>query len=84
MLKIDRVANEEGFILKLSGRIEASDLPELESTLAREKEVIVLDLEEVNLAGRDAILLLARIEANGIKLQGCPAYIREWIDREQD
>jgi len=41
-----------------------------------------LDLEEVTLVDLDIVQLLARCEAKGLELLNCPAYIREWISRE--
>jgi len=41
-------------------------------------------LGEVRLADRDAVRFLRDCEADGMKLQNCPLYIREWIDREKD
>jgi hypothetical protein len=43
-----------------------------------------LDLKEVQLVDRDTVRFLARCEADGIQLENCPAYIREWIARERD
>jgi hypothetical protein len=37
---------------------------------------------EVKLVDRDEVSFLAGCEAKGIKLANCPAYIREWIERE--
>jgi hypothetical protein len=45
---------------------------------------IIVDLQETRLVGREAVLFLRRCEANGVRLQNCPAYIREWIERERD
>ena len=45
---------------------------------------VAMDLRDVTLVGRDAVKYLACCEADGIKLENCPAYIREWIRKEQD
>jgi hypothetical protein len=39
-------------------------------------------LKEVKLVDRDVVSFLAGCEAKGVKLVNCPAYIREWIERE--
>ena len=44
---------------------------------------IILDLQEVRLADRDAVKFLKRCAADGMKLQNVPAYVREWMDREE-
>jgi predicted metal-binding protein len=45
---------------------------------------IVLDLQDVRLADRDAVKFLRDCEANGMKLENCPEYVREWIERENN
>jgi predicted metal-binding protein len=41
-------------------------------------------LRDVTLADRDAVRFLRGCEADGMKLENCPAYVREWMDREKD
>jgi hypothetical protein len=40
----------------------------------------VLDLRDVTLVNQDAVEFLAGCEADSIKLENCPAYIRVWIE----
>jgi anti-anti-sigma regulatory factor len=82
MLKIQRSANGR-VVFTLSGRIEAEDVKELRQLLALEKtgQDIVLDLRDVTLVNHGAVNFLAGCEADSIKLENCPAYIREWIER---
>ena len=83
MLKIQRKANGR-VIFTLSGRIEAEDIDELRRLLELEGvgTHIALDLKDVTLVDRDAVKFLSRCEADGVDLENCPAYIREWIERE--
>ena len=83
-LKIQISAREDLVTFTLSGRIKAEEVAELRKLLEVEGQGhrIVLDLKEVKLVDRDAVRFLARHEANGIQLENCPAYIREWIIRE--
>jgi len=81
--RIDRLSIEQGVVLRISGRITREDL-EILRTALEEGRVVAIDLAEVELVDRDAIKLLARIEANGTELRHCPAYIREWITRERE
>jgi len=81
--RIDRLSIEQGVVLRISGRITREDL-EILRTALEEGRVVAIDLAEVELVDRDAIKLLARIEANGTELRHCPAYIREWISSERD
>ena len=82
MLKIQRSVNGQ-VVLTLSGRIEAEDIKELQGALALEttKKQLILDLRDVTLLNQDAIKFLGGCEAGGIKLENCPVYIREWIER---
>jgi hypothetical protein len=65
----------------LSGQVGEEDIAELEALIRSEAKGrrMVLDLKNPMLVGQDAIAFLDRCEANGIALQNCPAYIREWI-----
>ena len=46
--------------------------------------MVLLDLEEVTLVDIDIVHFLARSEAEGVELLHCPAYLREWISKEND
>jgi hypothetical protein len=83
MLRIQRKANGK-VIFTLSGRIEAEDIDELRRLFELEEisRKIALDLRDVTLVDRDGVKFLAVCEVNGIELENCPAYIREWIGRE--
>jgi predicted metal-binding protein len=39
---------------------------------------------DARLADRDALKFLRDCEADGMKLEDCPAYVREWMEREKD
>ena len=82
MLKIQRSANGR-VVFTLSGRIEAEDAKELRELLDLETagQQLVLDLRDVTLVNQDAIKFLSSCEADSIKLENFPAYIREWIGR---
>jgi hypothetical protein len=83
MLKITRAANG-AVVLKLSGRIGAENIGELEKLISAEASGrrIVLDLKDLRLVDQDVVSFLRRCEANSIQLKNCPAYIREWITGE--
>jgi anti-anti-sigma regulatory factor len=85
VLKITRAVNGE-VVFKLSGRMDAENIAELE-TLVREetnRRHIVLDLRDLTLVDQDVVNFLRDSETDGIKLKNCPAYVREWIKREKD
>jgi hypothetical protein len=85
MLKILRFDGNASIIFAFSGRIEESDLPELQAVLDAEPEVadLTLDLQEVRLVSREGVRFLATCKAKGIKLKNCPAYIRELLGVER-
>jgi anti-anti-sigma regulatory factor len=84
MFKIQRSAEGGAVVFTLSGRIKAARLAELEKLLECEAgdRSIVLDLKEVKLVDRDVVSFLASCEAKGVNIANCPAYIREWIEKE--
>jgi anti-anti-sigma regulatory factor len=84
MLRIQRTANGE-VLFSLSGRLDAENLAELEALFGSEAKGrrIVLDLKDLTLVDRDAVIFLGSCEADSIKIKNCPAYIREWITRER-
>lgn len=85
-LRIQRSMDEDAVVFFLSGRIDGERVEELQNLLACERagHRIVLDLREIDLVDRDTVRFLARCVANGIRLEHCPAYIREWIVKEDD
>ena len=84
MLKITRAANGE-VVIRLSGRMGAENLGELEKLISAEadRRRIVLDLKDLTLVDREAVRFLESCETDSIKIKNCPAYIREWITRER-
>ena len=68
----------------LSGRMEAEHVEELKELFDRDYRNIILDLRDLRLADRNAVRFLRGCEADGMKLENCPAYVREWMDREKD
>jgi len=83
-LRIERSERQRFTVFTLSGRMEAGHIVELKELFDRDYRNIILDLQEMRLADRDAVRFLRDCEADGMKLDNCPAYIREWIDREND
>ncbi len=82
MLKITRAANGE-VVIKVSGRMDAENIGELETQVRKEADGrrIVLDLRDLTLVDQDAVSFLKRCEEDNITLKNCPTYIREWITR---
>ena len=85
MLRIEREANGQ-VVLRISGRLDGEGLPELKQLLQSEEvgRQIILDLRELTLVDHEAVGFLRECDSDGIKLQNCPPYIREWIARQRD
>jgi hypothetical protein len=82
--RIDRVVTAENLVLlSISGRITGEHVEMLRGVLEQESGGFVIDLKNVLLVDREAVKLLALIEANGMELRNCPPYIREWVTRER-
>jgi hypothetical protein len=64
--------------------MEAEHVPELRDVFDHDYQDIILDLRDLKLADRDAVRFLRRCEVDGMTLENCPAYIRQWINREKD
>lgn len=81
MWRLAKVGGGERIILILSGRICAEQLAELQQTVEMEaaRQEVALDLESLQLVDREVVAYLAQCEMNGVRIQNCPMYIREWI-----
>ncbi len=84
-LKIERLVRPESTVFILSGRFEAEHIEELRGLveLQNATPTVVVDLREVRQADRGAVKFLARCESSGVRLENCPAYIREWMGKEK-
>jgi len=83
--KIDRQTIGEGRVaLRVSGRLAGKNVDMLRTLLEQEDNVLTLDLKDLRLVDGDAVKLLAIHESNGIRIDNCPLYIREWISRERE
>jgi anti-anti-sigma regulatory factor len=83
-LKIEKIPGEHSTTIKLIGRIRAECLDELKEQIATSAPTIVLELREVTLVDAEVVRFLSACESEGIHLQHCSAYIREWIVRERE
>jgi anti-anti-sigma regulatory factor len=72
-------------VFVLSGRIETQATAELRRLfdLQTNYRDIVLDLKDIGVVDRDVVGFLIRCEADGVKLENCPSYICEWMEREK-
>ena len=84
--RIETAARGELTVFILSGRIEHQAVAELRKLFEGQTDRgdIVLDLKDVGVIDREAMRFLARCEADGVQLENCTPYIREWMEREKD
>jgi predicted metal-binding protein len=84
--RIETVARGKLTVFVLSGRSEKKAIAELRRLLELQANYrgIVLDLKDVRVIDRDALHFFAGCEADGVKLENCAPYIREWMEREKD
>jgi hypothetical protein len=84
MLRIDRTTSGQ-VVFTLSGRMQAEDIDQFQQLLVVETpgQQVMFNLRDIRLVSQDAVTFLAHCEANGIKLENCPLYIRNWIDQEK-
>jgi anti-anti-sigma regulatory factor len=86
--KIDRVLTPGGFVVfRVSGRIDGASFEVLQELIENEKTAkgrLALDLTEVTVVSPEAVRALSIAETNGIELQNCPAYLREWVFRVRE
>ncbi len=83
--RIETAARGRFTVFVLSGRIETPAIAELKRLFELQTEYrnIVLDLKDVSLVDRDVIVFLARCEADGVRLENCTPYLRDWMERER-
>jgi hypothetical protein len=84
--RIETAARGKFTVFVLSGRIEKQAIDELRRLFELQSDYrdIVLDLKDVVVVDRDVMRFLMRCEADGVKLENCTPYIREWMEREKD
>ena len=85
MLRIQRASDGPVVVLRVSGRLDATNVSELCEALDAipASIAVVLDLADLVLADREVIRLLRAFERRErIALRNCPAYIRTWMGAE--
>jgi hypothetical protein len=84
--RIETAARGRLSIFILSGHIETQAMAELERLFELHTDCrdIVVDLRDVSMVDREVMRFLIRCESDGVTLENCTPYIREWMKREQD
>jgi len=81
-LKIETASDRGKLTLRLIGRLQAEHIAELMNQIEGSGTERVC-LKEVTLVDVDVVRFLAACEDGGISIVNCPAYIREWMNRER-
>jgi ABC-type transporter Mla MlaB component len=85
MIRIETSVRGDLVTFALIGRLQSKNLPELKRLIETRdgNKKIVLDLKEVRLVDREAIMFLANFDKHNATIRNCPPYIREWIRSER-
>jgi len=84
--RIQTAARGRVTVFTLCGRIEKQAIAELRRLFELQTDYhdIVLDLKDVGVVDREVMRFFMSCEADGVKLENCTPYIREWMEREKD
>jgi hypothetical protein len=82
--KIERGSDGARSTIRLIGSVKSEHLREIAHQLESCGPRAALDLEGVTIVGVVVIHFLCERERQGTELLHCPAYVREWISREQE
>jgi anti-anti-sigma regulatory factor len=82
-LRIEQVSDGHVVILRLSGRLQSEHLEELKAHIEGITQKVILGLDQVKLVDREVVCFLVACELDGVQLNQCSPYIRDWINRER-
>ena len=77
--------NPESTTLNLCGRFTREYVPEVEKALSpagTKRRKLALDLAQVTLVDRAAIVFLCAARSKNIAIHNVPVYVRLWMDQE--
>jgi hypothetical protein len=82
-LRIERTWAAGRVVIRLTGRMQAEFLADLEKEIGETEPKPALDLQEVALVDVEAVRFLITCNDNGVALLHCSPYIRRWMARER-
>jgi hypothetical protein len=82
-LKIENIVLNRRTTVRLIGRVQADDLPEVVRQLEASGPGVVLQMDEVMLVDVEVVRFLNKCETEGVRLVNCSPYIREWMSKER-
>ena len=81
-LKIELIRELGRTRIRLSGELRSECLDAVCAEIASVTRPVILDLDEVNLVDIDAVRWLNECQAQGLQVENCAPYIREWMHQE--
>ena len=81
-LRIEKASDGHSTTIRLTGRMRAEHLEELEKQIRESGPASTLDLEEVTLVDVEIVRFLGACEDQGATILNCSPYIRDWIGKE--
>ena len=82
-LKIERVYEKGRTRICVSGELRSTNLDDMRAEIARAVPPVILDLGEVDLVDVDAIRWLNACQTQGVQVENCEPYVREWMFQEK-
>jgi hypothetical protein len=83
-LRIERTSEGEREIIRLIGRIQQEDIGTLETQTRGSGQVLCIDLRDVTLIDIHVVRYLIARQRDGALFENIPAFIQEWMRREQE
>jgi hypothetical protein len=83
-LRIERTSEGEREIIRLIGRIQQEDIGTLETQTRGSSQVLCIDLRDVTLIDIHVVRYLIARQRDGALFENIPAFIQEWMRREQE
>ena len=82
-LRIEKRSEGCTTTLQLSGRFGSELIAFVRSVLSNGCARKILDLSDITLVDAKVVRFLNRCDDDGIEVVHCPAYVREWMQRER-
>ena len=80
--RISTASGEDETILRLEGRLGATEVKDLKKSIQEAAGTVLLDLSGMQSADTEGVLALRSSAAKGTKLVGATLYIRQLLDEE--
>jgi hypothetical protein len=82
-LRIERTWAAGRVVVRLTGRMQAEFLPDLQKEIEETEAKPALDLKEVTLVDVEAVQFLITCDNDGVSLLHCSPFIRQWMARDR-